>query len=455
MLAAVACASAAGLSRRKRRWGTRSSRIASRAISGGGEVFAAWGLVCVPAGERMAVWSRSTGELTQYDGPRRFLTFGAQVKKLLLYSAAPDEYIEVAFKDGRVDRLQGPSSLWEDPLEHSSVRIIPATRVGTNEAIVIYWEERAANNEATIHRRVLEGPAVHVPSGLEWLHSFCWHGTDPKSLSEPVQRKLPGILRFEKLRLCPDQLYFDAPNVRTSDDALVTVQVMLFMQLNDVERMLDTTHDPISDFINALSADIVAFVGARSFEEFKHGISELSDLATYKNVRSRAEAIGYGVSRIIFRGYLSSEQLQLMHDEAIQKRTRLVLEQETEEQAQKLEDFKLEQEQARERLRQAAQEETAANEERIRDVQAKASLARSLQEHLQTLDMRGRELAQERENKTEQNVLAQAHCDNLKGMGVDVSRYMVASVQPAAKVIQVDGASDGKSAAPVVHVHED
>ncbi len=57
-------------------------------------------------------------------------------------------------------------------------------------------------------------------------------------------------------------MYFDVENVRTADDALLIIKVMVFFELVDIEKMLDQTHDPIADFINALSADVVDFVGA-------------------------------------------------------------------------------------------------------------------------------------------------------------------------------------------------
>ena len=34
-------------------------------------------------------------------------------------------------------------------------------------------------------------------------------------------------------------------DVRTSDDAVLTVKIMLFFELADLEKMLNSTHDPI------------------------------------------------------------------------------------------------------------------------------------------------------------------------------------------------------------------
>ena len=82
---------------------------------------------------------------------------------------------------------------------------------------------------------------------------LAWRG--PKN----PNRKLPRALQFKKLRIIPDQMYFDVSDVRTADDALLEVKLMVFFELIDIERMLDQTHDPIADFINALSADVIDF----------------------------------------------------------------------------------------------------------------------------------------------------------------------------------------------------
>ena len=49
--------------------------------------------------------------------------------------------------------------------------------------------------------------------------------------------------------------------MRTNDDTLVTVKVMVFFELAELEVMLNNTHDPIADFINSVTADIIAFSG--------------------------------------------------------------------------------------------------------------------------------------------------------------------------------------------------
>merc|ERR1711988_1061270 len=53
---------------------------------------------------------------------------------------------------------------------------------------------------------------------------------------------------------------------------------------------------------------------------------------------------GVTVSKVVFRGYLAPQRLQKMHDESIEKRTRLVLECESEKQEQSMLDARLQKE---------------------------------------------------------------------------------------------------------------
>jgi hypothetical protein len=55
----------------------------------------------------------------------------------------------------------------------------------------------------------------------------------------------------------------------------------------------------------------------------------------------KANQIGYEVTKVVFRGYYASEKLQSMHDNAIQSRTQLRLQNETAEQQQGIEDLRL------------------------------------------------------------------------------------------------------------------
>jgi len=110
-----------------------------------------------------------------------------------------------------------------------------------------------------VSRHVVLGPCLHVPANAtEWTHRFCWHGSasndvgsrgrgydERGSVSNDVERKVKNALKFTKLRVCPEQTYFDVEGVRTKDDALVTVKVMIFYRLKDIDTMLKRRTIPL------------------------------------------------------------------------------------------------------------------------------------------------------------------------------------------------------------------
>merc|ERR1712217_315643 len=99
--------------------------------------------------------------------------------------------------------------------------------------------------------------------------------------SECTGRKKKDATKFTKLRVRPEQTYFDVEGVRTKDDALVTVKVMIFFRLKDIEVMLRETHDPIADFINSVTSDVIEFVAGKTFEDFKASTELLNNLSSY------------------------------------------------------------------------------------------------------------------------------------------------------------------------------
>lgn len=383
----------------------------------------------VRQGNRIAVWNRR-GEMEIVDGPRRMYTMGKTVERLHRYSASVNQFLAVKFIDGTVRNVPGPADLWFDPLVHGEITVDDAIAVDANEAIIVY-----ARRDERVERRIVRGPSMYTPAAGEWLHRFSWHGADPGT-----GRKRPHALLFTKLRVIPDQMYHDIEEVRTADDALVVVKLMLFFELADIERMLDQTHDPVADFINALSADVVAFAGVRLFDEFKRDGEGLNELANYPNLLRRAEAIGYRINKVVYRGYASGAKLQAMHDGAIEARTALKLEAETERQAQDLADLK----QRRELLRQARErdDETALNEHAlaIRRRENEEALRLALDKAKQETDLQRETDTARLETLKAENRERESFLRALADIGVDATRYLVAQYQNPDRIIRIDGA---------------
>ncbi|MEN0062868.1 MAG: hypothetical protein AAGA48_12010 [Myxococcota bacterium] len=289
----------------------------------------------VEDGQRVIVTDRR-GNVDIVEGPKRILTWGRKIRPMNHYVAHPGDFLVVRFRDGSQQHLAGPAHCWFDPRIHLSVDKEEAVQLADKEAVVVYSESE--EEDRSISRRIEHGPATLVPGPGEWLHTFVWHGPSPDA---NTFQKVPGGLTFQKLWLMPDQMYHDVVDVRTADDAVLTIRLMLFFELVDIERMLVTTHDPIGDFVNAATSDVIDFVGQRTLDAFKSHTTALNTLDSYPQLVSRATQCGYRIDKVVYRGYGAPPALQRLHDEATESRVRLQLERATQQQAEELEDFKL------------------------------------------------------------------------------------------------------------------
>ncbi|MDC0720272.1 hypothetical protein [Nannocystis bainbridge] len=378
------------------------------------------------------------GAMEELVGPKRVSTLGRTFRRMDHYVAHPGEFLVVRYRDGRQEHLVGPAHLWLDPRKHLSVTREEGLQLAAKEAVVIY----ARGDAGEVTRRVLQGPAVFVAQPGEWLHSFSWHGS-----SGTGYRKVPNALVFEKLWLMPDQMYHDVEDVRTADDAVITVRLMIFFELVDIELMLATSHDPIGDFVNAATSDVVDFLGRHDLASFKLHTDQLGDLATYRQLTARAGQCGYRIGKVVYRGFDAPPSLQQMLDQAIESRTRLQLERATQQQAQELEDFKLERQLGRgERQRAdgaAEQAHALALEKSRRAAAIEADAARSEFQRAQRRLDQERALADERARHDEES----RHLAALHGLGVDLTALL--TQHRADQVIELRG--DGEGA----HVHVD
>jgi hypothetical protein len=382
--------------------------------------------------------TRRDGTMEELVGPRRVSTWGRTFRRMEHYVAHPGEFLVVRYRDGAQEHLIGPSHVWVDPRKHRSISREEGLQLADKEAVVIY--AKAAGGD--VQRRVLLGPAVFVPQPGEWLHTFSWHGS-----SGAGYRKVPNALVFQKLWLMPDQMYHDVEDVRTADDAVITVRLMIFFELVDIETMLATTHDPIGDFVNAATSDVVDFLGRHDLASFKQHTEQLNDLATYKQLVARASQCGYRIGKVVYRGFDAPPSLQQMLDQAIESRTRLQLERATQQQEQELEDFKLERDLARADRRRtdgSAEQTHALALQRARE-------AATLESERARLEFeRGqRKLDREREHTEAraQHDEEQRHLAALRQLGVDLTALLTQG-RPD-RVIELRGDARG------AHVHVD
>ena len=230
----------------------------------------------------------------------------------------------------------------------------------------------------------------------------------------------------------PDQMYCSVKDVRTSDDAQLTVQLLLFYELRDIERMLDTSNDPIGEIVNAASADVMTFGAANTYESFVQNMSRLSEASSFPLLASCMERAGFVLHKVVCRGYKTCDALQAMHNKAVAERTRLRLEAHTNQQHEEQRALELH-----------ARQERSSHEQELAAAEARHELALL---GLKNEAARAEADAELRRGCTDEEL---RRAEGLQAMGVDLTKYLVAveSAKPD-RHIRVDSTAGP----PAVHL---
>ena len=393
-------------------------------------------------GEQLLTVNRQ-GLVHVHSGPTRVFVLGKKYQYLQRYSASQQQYLKVVGRDGKVDIKPGPCYMFHNPYEVDSITVNDALSLDASEVLVVYSRDK----EGTVVRRLVHGPTLYVPQPNEWVHEFVWHGTDRNNKTT----KKPGALTFTRLRVIPDRFYYNVPDVRTKDDALLTVKLMTFFELTDIERMLNGTVDPIGDFINALTADVVAFAATLTYEDFMENTSMLNILDNYKQLNERSRHIGYQVTKVVFRGYHASDKLQDLHDRAVQRRTQMKVSIEKETKEQDLTDFKLRNEHQREALEQNMKLEKLQHQQQLEKEKHLHELKLGEKQHEEMLRLKKEKALAElraRQKEQEEKLL---YLRKLHSLGVDVTQYLAGEKPRPDNLLRV--VTTGKGGNAVVHIH--
>ena len=87
-----------------------------------------------------------------------------------------------------------------------------------------------------------------------------------------------------------------------------------------------------------------------SYEEFIRNTDDLNSMDCYTHLVSRAQHVGYKISKVVYRGFAAAPPLQATHDNAVRTRMSLRLDAESEEQEQTIQKFQLTRENERTKL---------------------------------------------------------------------------------------------------------
>jgi hypothetical protein len=158
----------------------------------------------------------------------------------------------------------------------------------------------------------------------------------------------------------------------------------------------------------------------------------------------RVRSIGVKISRVVYRGYHASGSLQEMHNQAIERRTKLRLDGEAESTAQEIENLKLKGQAERMQVKNSMEEEERKHANAMLNLDHSERLLREKRE----AEERVAALRSENEEKLR-------YYQSLNSMGVDVTKVLVAPYSTPTETIRIesDGGGGSSSNGPMVHVH--
>jgi hypothetical protein len=311
--------------------------------------------------------------------------------------------------------------MFEDPVRHQQIQVLPVISVDGFEALVVYKEDVEAKGH--VERRIVRGPTQFMPDANEWVHEFSWHGPS----GNDKERLVPAGNKFTKLRTIPDQINYST-EVRTQDDVLLTLKLIIFYEMADIERVLDSTSDPVGDLINALGADLITFAAKVSYERFLEVSSiSLNDVNTFPLLTQRASSIGFAIAKVVYRGYKSSNDMQGMQEASLRTQQKLRAEHELALRNQELEDAKA-----------ARQAQRAEQDRSIQAAEHAERMRQKAVEHEAIIQQRRAELEVEEVSVKKQNDERVEFLSKLKALGVNLTQFLISEHSKVDKVVRVE-----------------
>ncbi|RMZ97895.1 hypothetical protein BpHYR1_003603 [Brachionus plicatilis] len=329
------------------------------------------------------------GKISLRKGPKRLWLVASKLKKLEKITAHHNEYLAIEYLDGHTDHKQGPCTEFMNPMIHLSIQTKQCYCLDTNCAIVV-------------------------------VHKFSWHGEEENS----KVKYEAGKNNFEILNCAPDQLYYNVDEVRTADDALLRIKVMIFYEIKDIKKMLNETKDPIADFLNCCKSDVIGFTTAKTYLNFIETCHLLNDLKNYTRLVERSEKIGFEVTKVVFRGYFASPKLQSLHDTSVKTRTDLRLNYEAEIQQQNQLDYNLKNEISRLQMEQDLEYQKVLNQLELSKARLMESNRILFEEEKAKIEINTKSKLKSLENLARKNEQKLEHLEKLNQMNIDLTEHL-------------------------------
>lgn len=378
----------------------------------------------VKEGEAAAVWN-SYGVHTQREGPALVRLWWSTIRFLDSHVAGEDEYLRIRERGGTVRHERGPTRMYENPVYHLGVTVEPAIILQSSDHVcVIRSSEAAADKRGGAPARdeagggassqvVVKGPRRFFPEADVAVCAFEWGANANEMLLQGgrvINLRAPAVLSVQT-------------TLRGADNHEVRLVVQARVRLSSVERVLEIT-SPLSACERLVNTAVIAVA---------------ADMQVYALAKGRSDSTGGGGLAAALQSKFRASDFRegladsLREHAACDLLSFVLIAVEPSESLQKL--LKRDEDLLASRL-----------QEKITDEALAAAAARQEKEHQLEAIRQAHELKlQEERDQARCKLEAMEsdrelkHLGELKGMGVDLTGYLVSrNVAPRSVAIEGD-----------------
>lgn len=272
-------------------------------------------------GEAAAIWD-SNGVHKQIVGPKRVWLINSTIRFLTRHKAQSHQFIGVSHRDGRVEHIEGPAELYENPAYHDNVWVEDGYRLASSSECIVTFVSNRGNegeernlvgrerketnahtkdvhdsssyifSENTISKRIIHGPTLFLPKPNEKVYTFSWSSLSP-SQNDDGRKKFQILKMFDSISVMS--------TIPTADGFAFDVNLILSFKITSIDKLLENK-DPMKELQNGLHFDSQTLGKEFPSETLKTKkescIAKLTSINTYPSLMTGAHKCGLNVEYI-------------------------------------------------------------------------------------------------------------------------------------------------------------
>lgn len=268
-------------------------------------------------GEAAAIWN-AKGVHREMIGPQRVWLINSTIRFLTRNKAESHQFLRISHRDGRVEHIEGPAVLYENPAYHDNVCVQDGYRLNSSSECVVAFTSSSSSNqmstyfkaekgisdqkehancfsrsyENAVSKRIIRGPTLFTPNPTEHVHKFAWSTFSPSQNGN--ERANFEILRTSGI----SSIMTEVPTV---DGFSFNVSLILSYTATSIDKLLDN-HDPMKNLKNGLLFDSQTLGQSFPSDVLKTKkedvVAKLSNMSSYPSLTNAASKCGLEIDSI-------------------------------------------------------------------------------------------------------------------------------------------------------------